>query len=78
MIEATKPFTEREAWGLFRLAAFGEAFGWTILILGVAINRYNLTGAKYALPIAGQIHGSLFLIYCGYISQYPTVRNADI
>lgn len=56
-----RPFSEAEAWGLFRLAAIGEAVGWTILITGIILSRF----IHNSLPvlIAGQFHGVLFLIY---------------
>ena len=28
-------FSDKEAWALFRLAAFLETFGWTCLIIGI-------------------------------------------
>lgn len=66
-IEAVRPFTQHEAWGLFRLAAFGEAIGWSLLTTGVLASRYKLAGFMYMLPIAGQIHGLLFLFYFGIL-----------
>lgn len=62
-LEANKVFTEREAWGLFRLFALAEAFGWTILIAGILIDRTHWKYHGYAVPIAGQIHGMIFLSY---------------
>jgi integral membrane protein len=62
-LEVLKPFTEREAWNLYRTAALAEAFGWTILIIGILWRRTDLPGHKIAVPIAGNIHGSIFLIY---------------
>jgi integral membrane protein len=66
-IEAIKPFTEREAWGLFRLAALAEAVGWTFLIAAVLIRHYKILGYKIVIPIAGQIHGTFFIIYFGIL-----------
>lgn len=59
-----RPFTESEAWGLFRLAAFAEAIGWTLLILGVLF-RNNVVVSWNEVPVqmAGRIHGALYLIY---------------
>jgi integral membrane protein len=62
-LEQAKPFTENEAWGLFRIAALSEAVGWTLLIIGVLINRYKLPGHSISITIAGQIHGTIFLVY---------------
>lgn len=58
-----RPFTDEEAWLLFRLAAFGEAVGWTVLISGILCKNYILHGNNAPVLIAGQIHGTLFLIY---------------
>ena len=74
-LEATKPFTEREAWGLFRMAAISEAMGWTVLITGLLIRRYGLPGHNFSVPITGQIHGILFIIYFGIlIATYSSLR----
>jgi integral membrane protein len=71
--ELFRPFTETEAWGLFRIAAFAEAFGWSLLILGIAIKQYILPGNDIAVQIAGHIHGTLFLIYiASVIIFYPS------
>ncbi|HVX58795.1 MAG TPA: DUF3817 domain-containing protein [Candidatus Saccharimonadales bacterium] len=58
-----KPFSENEAWGLFRLAALAEAVGWTLLIGGLLIQRYLMHGDNTAVLLAGRVHGTLFLIY---------------
>lgn len=74
-IEAVRPFTENEAWGLFRLAAFGEAIGWSLLISGILAARYKLPGHAYILPMAGQVHGLLFLFYFGILlAVYSSLR----
>lgn len=74
-IEAVRPFSEPEAWALFRLAALGEAFGWAVLITGILIRHYDLPGRNIAVPIAGQVHGTLFLIYFGLlIPIYASLR----
>lgn len=58
-----RPFTEGEAWGMFRLAALGEAVGWTLLIIGILLGKYVLPGNPVPVAIAGRIHGTLFLVY---------------
>jgi integral membrane protein len=74
-IEATRPFTEPEAWGLFRLAALSEAVGWTILIIGIAVQKYSLPLHQYTVPIAGRIHGTIFLVYFAVlIATYSSLR----
>jgi len=58
-----KPFKEDEAWLLFKLAAFGEAGGWTILISGLLIKHFFTPKSNIPVLLAGQTHGMLFLIY---------------
>jgi len=61
--KAFRPFSDQEAWGLFRLAAIAEAVGWTLLISGLLIQRYLMHGDGIAVQLAGRVHGTLFLIY---------------
>jgi integral membrane protein len=56
-----KPFTEAEAWTLFKIAAATEAVGWSLLITGIILK--SVIGSNIPVLIAGQIHGMLFLIY---------------
>lgn len=58
-----KPFKEDEAWLLFKLAAFGEACGWTILISGILIKHFLTPKSNIPVLLAGQTHGILFLLY---------------
>lgn len=58
-----KPFTEAEAWMLFRIAAIGEAVGWTLLIIGVLCRNLPVSWNEMPVQYAGHIHGILFLIY---------------
>ena len=72
--EAARPFTESEAWLLFRIAALTEAIGWTLLIAGILIERYITPGNNTAVLIAGQTHGMLFLGYVlAAIGLYPSL-----
>jgi integral membrane protein len=74
-IESIQPFSEGEAWKLYRLAAFGEAFGWTVLIIGIWIRAHHGLGSGVAVPIAGQVHGVLFLLYFGVLlAAYTSLR----
>ena len=50
------------------MAAFSEAVGWTLLITGITIRYFGLPGRDIAVPIAGQIHGTIFLIYFGVMA----------
>jgi integral membrane protein len=74
-LEAYRPFTEDEAWGLFRIAALGEAVGWALLTSGILIRHYGLPGSTIAVPITGQIHGMIFLAYFGVtMVTYSSLR----
>ncbi len=70
--ETNKVFTEGEAWGLFRLAAIGEACGWGLLIVGIMAEHY--TGNRIPVEIAGQLHGMLFLLYALAAGLYPSLK----
>lgn len=48
---------------LFKIAAFAEAIGWTLLILGILISKYVTPGNNDAVFIAGNIHGTIYLAY---------------
>jgi integral membrane protein len=61
--ESFTPFTEPEAWGLFRIAAIAEAVGWTLLIIGILLGQYVFVGSEIPVTIAGRVHGMLFLLY---------------
>jgi integral membrane protein len=74
-LEATRPFTEAEAWTLYKIVALSEAAGWTLLIAGILIRHFELPGHSIAVPIAGQIHGTIFLIYFGVsVTIYGSLR----
>jgi integral membrane protein len=62
-LESIKPFSEPEAWFIYKLAAFAEAIGWTLLIIAVVIRKYNLIGHSFVVVIAGRIHGTFFIAY---------------
>lgn len=72
--EAARPFTEAEAWFLFRAAAIAEACGWTMLIIGIAADKYIPHGGGSVLILAGRTHGMLFLLYCfASLALYPSL-----
>lgn len=62
-LEKVQPFTDKEAWMLFKIAAISEACGWTLLISGILFKRYITPTNNDPVLIAGQIHGTIFLIY---------------
>jgi integral membrane protein len=72
--ENNQVFNENEAWTLFRLAALAEAFGWSLLIIGIAIERFVFPGNHLAVLIAGRIHGLLFSLYAlSSVGLYPAL-----
>jgi integral membrane protein len=72
--ESARPFTEAEAWLLFRIAAVTEAVGWTLLISGILIGKYITPHNSTALILAGRTHGMLFLVYCvAALGLYPSL-----
>lgn len=74
-LEAVRPFTEPDAWIAFKVAALSETFGWTLLISGLLIRHYQWWGHEWAVAVAGQIHGILFLAYFGVlIAMYTSLR----
>ncbi len=59
---------------MYRLAAFGEACGWTLLISGILISKYLTPGNNTAVLLAGQTHGMLFLAYmAASLGLYPSL-----
>ena len=50
--ENKKNFRQNEAWNIFRIFAYGEAIGWTLLIIGLLINKFNLPGHAYSIIMA--------------------------
>jgi integral membrane protein len=73
--ENVRLFGETEAWWLFKTAALAEAVGWTVLLTGIAYRHYRFPAYRYAIPIAGQFHGTIFLAYFGVvIVLYPSLQ----
>lgn len=56
-------FTDKEAWGLFKLAAGVETFGWTCLIIGIMAIELHWPQSDAYIAVAGSIHGILYLFY---------------
>jgi len=74
-LERTRPFTDQEAWTYFKIAAIGEAFGWSLLISGILFKYFVTPGNNTPVLIVGQLHGTLFLIYIvAVISLYSSLR----
>lgn len=70
-----RPFSEPDAWLAFKVAALGETFGWTLLISALLIRHYQWWGHEWAVAVAGQIHGILFLAYFGVLlAMYTSLR----
>ncbi len=60
-------FTDREAWTLFRLFAFIETFGWTLLISAIIYRRFDLPLDTIFVSIAGTLHGLFFTLYILFV-----------
>ena len=56
-------FSDKEAWMLFKLAAFVETFGWTCLIFAIIAIEMKWQYADTYIAIGGSIHGILYLFY---------------
>jgi len=56
-------FTDKEAWTLFRIAAFVETFGWTLLIFAIIATKLGWPYADTYIAIGGSTHGILYLFY---------------
>jgi len=62
--ESYRPFEEYEIWFLFRWAAYGEAFGWALLLYGLGAQHFpGWFAHSWALAIGGSIHGMIFIAY---------------
>jgi integral membrane protein len=73
--EKKRPFNDSAAWFLFKVAAFSEAFGWTLLITGILIKRYITPSSNLPVLIAGRMHGVFFFIYIiAAIGLYTSLR----
>jgi len=74
-LENSEVFTPVEAWKIYKIVAIAEAFGWTTLITGILVSHYGLVSSKVAIPIAGQIHGTIFVGYfLILIFVYPSLK----
>jgi len=54
-------FTPKEAWSLFRLAAYGEAVGWSVLIIGILLTHF--LHSNIPVLLAGNFHGIFYIFY---------------
>lgn len=56
-------FTDKEAWTLFRAAAFAEIFGWTCLLIGIFAVAQDWPRSDAYIAVGGSIHGIFYLFY---------------
>lgn len=56
-------FKDKDAWVLFRLFAFMETIGWTLLISAIIYRKFDLPLDDVFVSMAGRIHGILFALY---------------
>ena len=68
-------FSDADAWMLFRLAAFVEALGWTLLVSAVISRKLGMPGADIAASMAGTVHGVFFLYF--FVMLLVTARSME-
>lgn len=73
MYDKTHWFSDEDAWKLFRLAAFTEAVGWTLLISAIVSRKVGMPHADIAVSIAGTLHGTFFLVF--FVMLLVTARS---
>lgn len=56
-------FTDREAWFLFRWAAWLETFGWSLLLVGILFQVNRWPGNEWLLAVGGSLHGLFVIAY---------------
>jgi len=70
-----RPFSDHEAWALFKIAAYAEAVGWSLLIFGIIWESYIMPGSHEFVAVGGRIHGMLFVAYIGAVLAFaPSMR----
>jgi len=60
-------FSDEDAWKMYRLFAFGEGIGWTLLISAIIYRRFDLPLDNIVVSIAGTVHGGLFALYFVFV-----------
>ena len=73
--QRTHWFTDKEAWGIYRLFAFAEAVGWTLLIGAIVYRGFDLPYASSVITVAGRIHGMIFISY--FVIVLLTARSME-
>jgi len=66
-------FTDKEAWFIYRLGAFMEATGWTLLISAIIYRSFGLPEYESFISVAGRLHGIFFVAY--FASVIATARS---
>ena len=66
-------FTDKEAWWIYRLFAFGELLGWSLLLSAIACRALDVPHADQFVTVAGRTHGILFVAY--YAFTIATARS---
>lgn len=66
-------FTDKEAWMLFRMFAFAEVVGWTLLISAIIYRKFDMPLDDIFVSIAGTVHGLFFALY--FIFVFITARS---
>ncbi|HEX8182448.1 MAG TPA: DUF3817 domain-containing protein [Candidatus Saccharimonadales bacterium] len=71
--DKTHWFVDKDAWAIYKVFAFGETAGWTMLIAAIIYRKFDLPGFEIAIGIAGRLHGVLFLLY--FVGVLITARS---
>lgn len=73
--QSFRPFTDQEAWTLFKVAALAEAVGWSLLIFGIVWREYIIPGSHVFVAVGGRIHGMVFVAYIiAVLALAPSMR----
>lgn len=63
LYNGTHWFSDKDAWLLFRAAAFAETIGWTLLIAAILYRNQDLPNPDIFISVAGRLHGLFFMLY---------------
>jgi integral membrane protein len=70
-----RPFSDREAWTLFKVAALLEAIGWSLLIFGIIFRDHIMPSNGALVAVGGRVHGIFFALYIAAVLAFaPSLR----
>ena len=75
LYKSFRPFSEQEAWTLFKCAAILEAIGWSSLLFGIVWRELIMPGNGALVSVGGRIHGIFFVLYIAAVLAFaPSLR----